>query len=72
MAFDKTVNYFNLVIMQDLKLRFFEFAVSVGRLYDEMKMDDRNRAYMRQPIRCSSSVGANYRDALKGKSTADF
>lgn len=31
-----------------------------------------NKAYINQLIRCSSSVGANYRASQRGKSTADF
>jgi len=58
--------------MQDLKARLFRFAVEVGKLYDELPSNPRNNAYLSQLIRCSSSVGANYRAALRAKSTADF
>ena len=58
--------------MQDLKKRLFQFAVEVGRLYDDLPANSRNNAYLNQLIRCSSSVGANYRAALRAKSPADF
>ena len=58
--------------MQDIKKRLFDFAVEVGRLYDDIPMNDRNRAYMNQLLRASSSVGANYRAAQRAKSSADF
>lgn len=58
--------------MQDLKSRLFRFALEVGKLYDELPSNTRNNAYLNQLIRCSSSVGANYRAALRAKSAADF
>ena len=58
--------------MQDLKKRLFLFAVEVGKLYNELPLDDRNRAYLRQLIRSSSSVGANYRASQRAKSSLDF
>jgi four helix bundle protein len=58
--------------MQDLKLRTFQFAVSVGRLILELPYNVVNREYFSQIIRASSSVGANYRSARRAKSDADF
>lgn len=58
--------------MQDLKSRMFQFAVQVGKLYDELPANARNNAYLGQLIRCPSSVGANYRSALRAKLAADF
>jgi four helix bundle protein len=58
--------------MQDLKYRTFQFAVAVGRLILDLPNSVLNREYSRQLIRASSSVGANYRAARRGKSDADF
>jgi four helix bundle protein len=58
--------------MQDLKQRTFSYAVSVGKLIFELPYNAVNKAYINQLIRCSSSVGANYRAARRAKSDADF
>lgn len=58
--------------MQDLKTRTFKFAVEVGKLIAELPFNTINKAYSAQLIRCSSSVGANYRAAKRAKSDADF
>ncbi|MEQ1677629.1 MAG: four helix bundle protein [Chitinophagaceae bacterium] len=58
--------------MQELKQRTFEFAVSVGKLILELPYNAVNKAYGNQLVRCSSSVGANYRAARRAKSDADF
>ena len=58
--------------MQDLKKRTFEFAVAVAILICELPLSTVNKAYTNQLIRCSSSVGANYRAAKRAKSDADF
>jgi four helix bundle protein len=58
--------------MQDLKQRTFQFAVKTGKLIQALPYNSINKAYGGQLIRCSSSVGANYRAARRAKSTADF
>lgn len=58
--------------MQDLKQRTFLFGVLVGKLILELPVNTINKAYFNQLIRCSSSVGANYRAARRAKSNADF
>lgn len=58
--------------MQDLKQRTFVFAVNVARLLKDLPYDIINRAYINQLVRCSSSIGANYRAARRAKSDADF
>jgi len=58
--------------MQDLKQRTFLFAVSVGKLIVDLPFTVVNKAYSNQLVRCSSSVGANYRSARRAKSNADF
>ncbi len=58
--------------MTDLKLRTFMFAVNVGKLVNDLPASKVNSVYFNQLIKCSSSVGANYRAARRAKSDADF
>jgi four helix bundle protein len=58
--------------MQDLKKRFFQFAVDVGMLIQMLPKSQINGAYTNQLVRSSSSPGTNYRAACRGKSKADF
>jgi four helix bundle protein len=58
--------------MQDLKKRFFQFAINVALLIQKLPKSTINNAYSNQLVRCSSSPGTNYRAAQRGKSTADF
>ena len=58
--------------MQDLKLRTFLYATSVGKLILKLPANVLNRVYISQLVRSSSSVGANYRAARRAKSDADF
>ena len=46
------------------------FAIEVWKL--SQILPNEFREYKSQLIRCSSSVGANYRAACRGKSTRDF
>ncbi len=57
---------------QDLKTRTKIFAANVWRMCNELPNAPAYWAYINQLIRASSSVGANYRAALRGKSNADF
>ena len=56
----------------DLGSRTFHFAVNVGRLVTSLPNSTINRSNTGQLIRCSASVGANFRAAGRAKSTADF
>lgn len=58
--------------VEDLKLRFKKFAINTALLIKDLPQDRINSAYCNQLIRSSSSGGANYRAACRGKSTADF
>ena len=58
--------------MKDLKTRTKEFAVGCWKLCHRIPHSREYNAYVNQLLRSSSSVGANYRAALRGKSTADF
>jgi len=56
----------------ELKNRTKKFAVDCWRLCIDFPLSREYNAYCNQLIRCSSSVGANYRAACRAKSTADF
>jgi len=58
--------------MQEIKQRTFLYAVNIGKLVAELPYNTINKGYCDQLIRCSSSVGANYRAAKRAKSDADF
>lgn len=55
-----------------LKNRTKKFASDCWRLCAKFPISREYNAYCNQLIRCSSSVGANYRAACRAKSDADF
>ena len=55
-----------------LKGRFFEFALAVYRFTKEFPKEAVYFMISNQILRCSSSSGANYRAACRGKSRPDF
>lgn len=55
-----------------LKARTKKFAIETAKFCADLKPTYAVLAYTKQLIRCSSSVGANYRAACRAKSTADF
>ena len=57
---------------EELKLRTKRFAINIIKLVDELPQKRSINVLSNQLLRCSSSIGANYRSACKGKSTADF
>jgi four helix bundle protein len=57
---------------QDLKSRTKKFTIDCWKLCAKLPHSREYNAYVNQLIRCSSSVGANYRASQRGKSTADF
>lgn len=57
---------------KELKSRTKSIAISVARLCEKLPPNKINNNYVNQIIRCSSSVGANYRAACRAKSTKDF
>ncbi len=58
--------------MLDLKVRTKNFAINCWKLCLKIPKSREYDAWVRQLIRCSSSVGANYRASQRAKSTADF
>lgn len=57
---------------EKLKVRTQQFALDCWNLCSKFPTSREFDAYCRQLIRCSSSVGANYRAACRAKSNADF
>jgi four helix bundle protein len=55
-----------------LKDRTKKFAADCWQLCAKFPVSREYNAYCNQLIRCSSSVGANYRASCRAKSTADF
>ncbi|BFP43054.1 four helix bundle protein [Flavobacteriaceae bacterium GF1] len=58
--------------MNDLKKRTKDFAFECWKLCKEFPKSREYDAWVRQLIRSSSSVGANYRAACRAKSDKDF
>jgi four helix bundle protein len=56
----------------ELKQRTMQFAVRVLKLADALPNKPSGRAIANQIARSGTSVAANYRAALRGKSRADF
>jgi four helix bundle protein len=56
----------------DLKLRTKESALGIIRLFSELPKRTEAQILGRQLFRSGTSVGAQYREATRGKSTADF
>ncbi|HEY3406198.1 MAG TPA: four helix bundle protein [Ohtaekwangia sp.] len=57
---------------EELKNRNKKFAIEVVRLMRAMPNDRIFDSLVRQVVRSSTSIGANYRAACRGKSSADF
>jgi four helix bundle protein len=58
---------------QDLNLRTKPFALRVIRMYSKLpKSDTVAQVLGKQVLRSSTSVGANYREASRGRSKAEF
>jgi len=56
----------------ELKTRTKIFVLSVIQLARKLPLNDLNFIIAKQILRSATSTGANYRSALRGKSTADF
>jgi four helix bundle protein len=57
---------------EDFKKRTKEYALRVIRLVESLPEDRVSRILGNQLLRAGSSVGANYRSAIRAKSRADF
>ncbi|WP_336514715.1 four helix bundle protein [Pollutibacter soli] len=58
--------------MQNLKLRTKNFALAVIKLMQKIPDNLITKIINRQLSRSATSVGSNYRSALRGRSRADF
>ncbi len=58
--------------VSDLKLRTKQFTLRVIRLVESVPRGRTSDIIGRQLLRCGTSVGANYRAACRGRSTAEF
>ena len=58
--------------MQDLKTRTQRFAIECWKFCAQIPNSREFDAWVRQLIRSSSAIGANYRSSQRAKSTADF
>ena len=58
--------------MRDLKKRTQRFALDCWHLCAKIPKSREYNAFVNQLIRCSSSVGANFRASQRGKSDRDF
>ena len=60
-------------IPQDIKDRTFDFAARVVRLCKKLEQDSRTSGTLsHQLLRSGTSIGANYREANRARSRADF
>lgn len=58
--------------MIDMKTSTKKFSIDSSILCSKLPVTREFNAYVNQLIRCSSSVGANYRASQRAKSSADF
>jgi four helix bundle protein len=56
----------------ELKRRTQRFAIDIIKFVEALPSNRSLNVLSNQLIRCSTLIGANYRSACKGKSTADF
>jgi four helix bundle protein len=59
------------LMSKELEVRFFNFALQTRNLCSKLKWDIINAEYIRQLIRSSGSVGANYIEASDNLGKAD-
>lgn len=57
---------------QDLGERTTEFAMRIVRMFSALPKSDEARTLGRQVLRSGTSIGANYREARRARSTAEF
>src|SRR5262249_19215401 len=58
--------------LMDLKERTKQFALRVIRMYSALPKSIEAQVIGRQVLRSGTSVGAHYREAIRGRSTAEF
>jgi four helix bundle protein len=58
--------------MQPIKDRTKTFAISIIKLVQQIPYNQVNTILCKQLLRSATSIGANYRSALRGRSKAEF
>jgi len=61
-----------MIMKEELKKRTKDFAIAVIAMTEELPRKNSTFAITNQIIRSSTSIGANYRSALRGRSKAEF
>ena len=56
----------------ELKNRTMNLGIEVIKLTEKLPINSAGKVVQNQIIRCATSVGANYRAALRGRSKPDF
>lgn len=56
----------------DIKARTKDYALSIVRLFAELPKRTETQAIAQQLLRSGTSVGAQYREGTRAKSSADF
>ncbi len=56
----------------DLRLRTKQFALRIIRMFNELPDSETARVLGKQALRSGTSVGANYREACRARSDAEF
>ena len=59
-------------IPQDLKVRTKAFALRIIKMYSALRKDTLSQVLGKQVLRSGTSVGANYREACRARSKAEF
>jgi four helix bundle protein len=57
---------------QDIGERTTEFALRIVRMFTVLPKTDEARTLGKQVLRSGTSIGANYREARRARSTAEF
>src|SRR3954471_11383141 len=57
---------------EDLRDRTMDFAVRVVRMFTNLPKTTEAQVLGRQVLRSGTSIGANYREAYRGRSKAEF
>ena len=61
-----------MITQQDLRNRTKQFAIEIILFLKKMEISYEDRIIIRQLLRSSTSVAANYRAACRGRSNAEF
>lgn len=57
---------------EDLRLRTLDFSLRIIKMFGQLPKTDEARTLGRQVLRSGTSIGANYREARRARSKAEF